>query len=87
MVCFLYVLLVVGGLLSGHLLAPRAGVTVEEGWPCQGPLLRLAVDVAERLLPGLQTSCLLLLETRLLHKTDIMSLIYINLNSLVLVTV
>ena len=25
---------------------------VEEGWPCQGPLLRLAVDVAERLLPG-----------------------------------
>lgn len=43
---------VIGGLLSAHLLAPRAGVTVEEGWPCQGPLLRLAVDVAERLLPG-----------------------------------
>ena len=38
--------------MSAHLLAPRAGVTVEEGWPCQGPLLRLAVDVAERLLPG-----------------------------------
>lgn len=46
------ILLVVGGLLSAHLLAPRAGVTVEEGWPCQGPLLRLAVDAAERLLPG-----------------------------------
>lgn len=48
----IYILLVVGGLLSAHLLAPRAGVTVEEGWPCQGPLLRLAVDAAERLLPG-----------------------------------
>jgi len=43
---------VVGGLLSAHLLAQRAGVKVEEGWPCQGPLLRLAVDAAERLLPG-----------------------------------
>ena len=47
------VLSVVGGLLSAHLLAPRGGVKVEEGWPCQGPLLRLAVDAAERLLPGL----------------------------------
>lgn len=46
---------VVGGLLSAHLLAPRAGVTVEEGWPCQGPLLRLAVDAAERLLPAFNT--------------------------------
>lgn len=46
---------VIGGLLSAHLLAPRAGVTVEEGWPCQGPLLRLAVDVAERLLPAFET--------------------------------
>ena len=26
---------------------------VEQSWPCDGPLLRLAVDVAERLLPGL----------------------------------
>lgn len=39
--------------MSAHLLAPRAGVGVEEGWPCQGPLLTLAVDAAERLLPGL----------------------------------
>ena len=39
--------------MSAHLLAQRAGVKVEEGWPCQGPLLRLAVDAAERLLPGL----------------------------------
>ena len=51
-VTFCYFFSVIGGLLSAHLLAPRAGVTVEEGWPCQGPLLRLAVDVAERLLPG-----------------------------------
>ena len=43
----------VGGLLSAHLLSPRAGVQVGEEWPCQGPLLALAVDAAERLLPGL----------------------------------
>jgi len=43
---------VVGGLLSAHLLAIRAGVSVEEDWPCQGPLLRLATQAAERLLPG-----------------------------------
>ena len=42
----------VGGLLSAHLLSPRAGVQVGEEWPCQGPLLALAVDAAERLLPG-----------------------------------
>lgn len=46
---------VVGGLLSAHLLAQRAGVKVEEGWPCHGPLLRLAVDAAERLLPAFNT--------------------------------
>lgn len=39
--------------MSAHLLAARAGVKVERSWPCDGPLLRLAVDVAERLLPGL----------------------------------
>lgn len=47
-----FIFSVVGGLLSAHLLSQRAGVKVEEGWPCQGPLLRLAVDAAERLLPG-----------------------------------
>lgn len=47
-------LTVVGGLLSAHLLSIRAGVTVEDEWPCQGPLLRLAVQVAEKLLPGKQ---------------------------------
>ena len=44
---------VVGGLLSAHFLSGRVGYELEEGWPCEGPLLRLAFDVAERLLPGL----------------------------------
>ena len=43
---------VVGGLLSAHLLSVRAGFQLDERWPCEGPLLRLAVNVAERLLPG-----------------------------------
>lgn len=46
---------VVGGLLSAHLLSRRAGVEVEPGWPCSGPLLRLAEDVANRLLPAFAT--------------------------------
>lgn len=29
----------VGGLLSAHLLARRAGLILEPGWPCEGPLL------------------------------------------------
>ena len=41
-----------GGLLSAHLLSGRVRYELEDGWPCEGPLLRLAVDVAERLLPG-----------------------------------
>ena len=41
-----------GGLLSAHLLSQKAGVKVEPNWPCEGPLLRLAVDLARRLLPG-----------------------------------
>lgn len=43
---------VLGGLLSAHLFTKRAGMEVEPGWPCTGPLLRLAEDVARRLLPG-----------------------------------
>ena len=27
---------------------------MDDGWPCSGPLLKLAVDLAERLLPGKQ---------------------------------
>ncbi|XP_031560512.1 ER degradation-enhancing alpha-mannosidase-like protein 2 isoform X2 [Actinia tenebrosa] len=46
---------VVGGLLSAHLLAKRAGVAVDEAWPCQGPLLRLATKAAEKLLPAFET--------------------------------
>ncbi|EDV95256.1 ER degradation-enhancing alpha-mannosidase-like protein 2 [Drosophila grimshawi] len=47
---------IVGGLLSAHLLSRRAGIDVEPGWPCTGPLLRMAEDVARRLLPAFDTS-------------------------------
>lgn len=47
---------VVGGLLSAHLLSKKAGVKVEAGWPCSGPLLRMAEDAARKLLPG-EHSC------------------------------
>lgn len=46
------VCVVVGGLLSAHLLAARAGLELEPGWPCSGPLLRMAEDAARKLLPG-----------------------------------
>ncbi|XP_032230548.1 ER degradation-enhancing alpha-mannosidase-like protein 2 [Nematostella vectensis] len=46
---------VVGGLLAAHLLSPLAGIVLEEGWPCDGPLLRLAVQAAEKLLPAFDT--------------------------------
>lgn len=44
--------LVLGGLLSAHLLYKKTGMELEPGWPCSGPLLRLAEDVARRILPG-----------------------------------
>ncbi|XP_039655527.1 ER degradation-enhancing alpha-mannosidase-like protein 2 isoform X3 [Perca fluviatilis] len=46
---------VVGGLLSAHLLAGRGGMELEPGWPCSGPLLRMAEDAARKLLPAFQT--------------------------------
>ncbi|XP_017692627.1 PREDICTED: ER degradation-enhancing alpha-mannosidase-like protein 2 [Lepidothrix coronata] len=46
---------VVGGLLSAHLLSRKAGVEVEAGWPCSGPLLRMAEEAARKLLPAFQT--------------------------------
>ncbi|EDV29034.1 uncharacterized protein TRIADDRAFT_52514 [Trichoplax adhaerens] len=46
---------IVGGLLSAHLLSHKAGLELEDNWPCDGPLLRLAVDVADRLLPAFDT--------------------------------
>lgn len=49
-------IVVVGGLLSAHLLSVQAGFPVDEGWPCSGPLLDLAENVARKLLPGLLSS-------------------------------
>uniref|UniRef100_UPI00398EA8A1 ER degradation-enhancing alpha-mannosidase-like protein 2 n=1 Tax=Pristiophorus japonicus TaxID=55135 RepID=UPI00398EA8A1 len=46
---------VVGGLLSAHLLSKQGGIKVDPGWPCSGPLLRLAEEAARRLLPAFQT--------------------------------
>lgn len=46
---------VVGGLLSAHLLSKKAGISVEPGWPCNGPLLRLAEDMAKRLIVAFNT--------------------------------
>ncbi|KAF5285491.1 hypothetical protein FQR65_LT13236 [Abscondita terminalis] len=46
---------IIGGLLSAHLFSHRAGVTLEPGWPCNGPLLRLAEDVAKRLIAAFDT--------------------------------
>lgn len=46
---------VVGGLLSAHLLSRKAGMRLEPGWPCNGPLLRLAEDMAKRLLAAFDT--------------------------------
>ncbi|XP_012280653.1 ER degradation-enhancing alpha-mannosidase-like protein 2 [Orussus abietinus] len=46
---------VIGGLLSAHLLSHKAGIDLEPGWPCNGPLLRLAEDMAKRLLVAFDT--------------------------------
>lgn len=47
---------VVGGLLSAHLLSYRSNLMLELGWPCEGPLLRLAVNAATKLLPAFDTN-------------------------------
>lgn len=46
---------IVGGLLSAHLLSHKAGVALEPGFPCNGPLLRMAEKVARKLLPAFDT--------------------------------
>ncbi|XP_031630345.1 ER degradation-enhancing alpha-mannosidase-like protein 2 isoform X2 [Contarinia nasturtii] len=46
---------IVGGLLGAHLMQHRSGAELEPGWPCNGPLLRMAEDVAKRLLPAFDT--------------------------------
>lgn len=47
--------IVVGGLISAHLLSRRAGFEVEPSWPCSGPLLRQAEVFASKLLPAFDT--------------------------------
>ncbi|KHJ91182.1 glycosyl hydrolase family 47 [Oesophagostomum dentatum] len=48
---------IVGGLLSAHMLSGRVeGMVLEDGWPCSGPLLRLAEAMAARLLPAFNTA-------------------------------
>ncbi|KAG6450711.1 ER degradation-enhancing alpha-mannosidase-like protein 2 [Manduca sexta] len=47
---------VIGGLLSAHLLSHKTGMELEPGWPCNGPLLRLAEDVAQRLIVAFDTT-------------------------------
>ncbi|XP_033752189.1 ER degradation-enhancing alpha-mannosidase-like protein 2 [Pecten maximus] len=46
---------ILGGLLSAHLMSHKAGLGLEPGWPCSGPLLSMAEDVARRLLPAFDT--------------------------------
>ncbi|XP_049888120.1 ER degradation-enhancing alpha-mannosidase-like protein 2 isoform X2 [Pectinophora gossypiella] len=47
---------IIGGLLSAHLLSHKTGTKLEPGWPCNGPLLRLAEDVAQRLIAAFDTT-------------------------------
>ncbi|CAG9792130.1 unnamed protein product [Diatraea saccharalis] len=47
---------IIGGLLSAHLLSYKTGMKLEPGWPCNGPLLRLAEDVAQRLIAAFDTT-------------------------------
>lgn len=47
---------VVGGLLSAHLLMHFSKLELDPGWPCEGRLLQLAVDAAEKLLPAFETN-------------------------------
>ncbi len=46
---------VVGGLLSAHLLSPHGRIPLAPGWPCEGPLLNMAESLARRLLPAFNT--------------------------------
>eukprot|EP00112_Aurelia_sp_Birch-Aquarium-sp1_P000773 Seg1075.8 transcript_id=Seg1075.8/GoldUCD/mRNA.D3Y31 product="ER degradation-enhancing alpha-mannosidase-like protein 2" protein_id=Seg1075.8/GoldUCD/D3Y31 len=47
---------VIGGLLAAHLLMHRTDVKLDPGWPCEGALLDLARQAAEKLLPAFNTS-------------------------------
>ncbi|PIK35089.1 putative ER degradation-enhancing alpha-mannosidase-like protein 2 [Apostichopus japonicus] len=46
---------VVGGLLSAHLLSKKAQIPVGPEWPCKGPLLTMAKEIATKLLPTFDT--------------------------------
>lgn len=46
---------IVGGLLSAHLLMNRAEMVLEPAWPCSGPLLRMAENIARKILPAFDT--------------------------------
>ncbi|RUS81987.1 hypothetical protein EGW08_010256 [Elysia chlorotica] len=46
---------IVGGLLSAHLLMSKAEMVLEPAWPCSGPLLRMAENVARKILPAFDT--------------------------------
>ncbi|XP_071814520.1 ER degradation-enhancing alpha-mannosidase-like protein 2 [Apostichopus japonicus] len=46
---------VVGGLLSAHLLSKKAQIPVGPEWPCKGPLLTMAKEIATKLLPAFDT--------------------------------
>lgn len=45
----------IGGILAAHLLAEKAGLDLEPGWPCHGRLLDLAERFASKLLPAFDT--------------------------------
>jgi len=47
---------ILGGLLSAHLYSKEAGLDLDGSWPCDGPLLRLAVKIADKLVPAFNTS-------------------------------
>lgn len=48
---------VIGGLLSAHLLSHIASVpNLPPGYPCEGPLLSLALDLGRRLMPAFNTA-------------------------------
>lgn len=62
-----FIFLVIGGLLSAHLLSYRLYLNdndvhfdvakhLDPRWPCDGPLLRLAVTVANKVLPAFDTA-------------------------------
>ncbi|KAL3984861.1 Glycosyl hydrolase 47 family protein [Acanthocheilonema viteae] len=47
---------VIGGLISAHMLSGRVkGMALEPGWPCSGPLLRLAERFAQKLVPAFKS--------------------------------